>query len=90
MRPAAADVRYFLNIKGADLSEQKVKLVHDQVLRAYRWQYILSGVEERRFQRVLGSIITGEQMRRIEAALAPLSASAVPDASSHVHPILEV
>jgi len=70
---AVADVGYFLNVKGAALSEQKVKLLHDQVLQAYRWQYILSGVEESRFQRVLSAMITGEQMRRIEAALAPLS-----------------
>jgi hypothetical protein len=70
---AVADVGYFLNVKGAALSEQQVKLLHDQVLQAYRWQYILSGVEESRFQRVLSAMITAEQMRRIEAALAPLS-----------------
>jgi hypothetical protein len=69
---AVADVGYFLNAKGATLPEQKVKLLHDQVRRAYRWQYILSGVEEKRFQKVLSSMITGEQMRRIEAALATL------------------
>ncbi len=71
-------LRYFLNVKGAALSEQNRKRLHDQVLRAYRWQYILSGVEERRFQKVLSAMITGEQMRRIEAALAPLIASADP------------
>jgi hypothetical protein len=86
---AAADVGYFLNVRGAALTEQKVKLLHDQVLRAYRWQYILSGVEESRFQRVLSAMITSEQMRRIEAALAPLIASAGPNASARVHPILE-
>jgi hypothetical protein len=73
---AAADVGYFLQVKGAALSEQNVKQLHDQMLSAYRWQYILSGVEERRFQKVLGAMITGEQMRRIEAALAPLIATA--------------
>src|SRR3954451_22667478 len=72
---ADADVRYFVNVKGAPPSEKNFKLLQDQVLRAYRWQYILSGVEERRFQKVLRSMITGEQMRRIEAALAPLVAS---------------
>ena len=69
---AAADVGYFLNAKGAALSEQNVKLLHDHVRRAYRWQYILSGVEEKRFQKVLSTMVTGEQKRRIEAALAPL------------------
>ena len=69
---AVADVGYFLNAKGATLPEQKVKLLHDQVRRAYRWQYILSGVEEKRFQKALSVMITSEQMGRIEAALAPL------------------
>ena len=80
---AAADVEYFLNVKGPALSEQKVKLLHDRVRRAYRWQYILSGVEEQRFQKVLNGMITGEQMRRIEAALAPLIASAGADTGAN-------
>jgi hypothetical protein len=71
---AAADVAYFLNVRGAALSEQEAKLLHAQTLRAYRWQYILSGVEERRFQKALRAMITGEQIHRIEAALAPLTA----------------
>jgi hypothetical protein len=79
---ATADVGYFLHVKGAALSEQNVKLLHQQVLRAYRWQYILSGVEEPRFQKVLNGMITGEQMRRIEAALALLIASARPGAGA--------
>ena len=74
---AAADVRYFLAAKPRILRTEQQRL-HDQVLRAYRWQYILSGVEERRFQRVLSAVVTGEQMRRIEAAVAPLIASADP------------
>ena len=69
---AAADVEYFLTVKHTTPSEEKVKRLHEQMLRAYRWQYILSGLEERRFQKVLSAMITGEQMRRIEAALAPL------------------
>src|SRR4051795_7503445 len=73
---AAADVRYFLAVKAPKVSEQDKQRLHDQLLRAYRWQYILSGVEERRFQNVLSTMITGDQMRRIEAALAPLTASA--------------
>jgi len=72
---ATADVEYFLDLKGAALSDQEALLVHDRVLRAYRWQYLLSGVEEPRFQRALGAMITSEQMRRIEAALAPVMAS---------------
>ena len=79
---AAADADYFLKVKGAALSEREAQRLRDQLLRAYRWQYILSGVEERRFQKVLSSMITGEQMRRIETALAPLTAPASPNAST--------
>jgi len=86
---AASDVAYFSNVKGSGLPEQKMKLLHDQMLRAYRWQYILSGIEEHRFQRVLSAMINGEQMRRIEAALAPLTASAGQTASTRVHAVLE-
>jgi hypothetical protein len=82
---AAADVAYFLNVKGAALSEENAELLRDRVRQAYRWQYILSGVEERRFQKALSAMITGEQMRRIEAALAPLAASASHDAGAQVH-----
>ena len=42
------------------------------MLKAYRWQYIVSGVMEPRFQKVLGELITPAQMQRIQAALAPL------------------
>ena len=48
------------------------------VLAAYRWQYILSGVEERRFQKVLRSLITDDQFHRIEEALAPLAGLVLP------------
>jgi hypothetical protein len=41
-------------------------------LHAYRWQYIVSGVEEPRFQGILGSLISKAQGRRITEALAPI------------------
>jgi hypothetical protein len=46
--------------------------VREGVLYAYRWQYIISGVEEPRFQGILGSLISKEQFGRIGAALAPI------------------
>lgn len=42
------------------------------MLKAYRWQYIGSGVQDPRFQKILGGLITEAQMQRIGAALAPL------------------
>lgn len=43
------------------------------VLQAYRWQYILSGVEETRFTEILGGMITEAQGKRIAEALAPIA-----------------
>ena len=42
------------------------------VLKAYRWQYIVSGVQDGRFLGVLAALITQPQLERISAALAPL------------------
>jgi len=71
---AAADVDYFLRVGGTALFEENVARLHAGVLASYRWQYIFSGAGERRFQRVLRSMITEDQFRRIEEALAPLAA----------------
>ena len=43
------------------------------VLKAYRWQYIVSGAIHARFQKVLAELVTPPQLARIQAALAPLS-----------------
>lgn len=74
---AEADVNYFLQISGGAFSRENVERLHEGVLAAYRWQYILSGVEIPRFQKVLRSLTTDTQFRRIENALAPLMGAAV-------------
>jgi len=45
------------------------------MLKAYRWQYIVSGVQHPHFQRVLTSLTTTTQMQRIGQALAPVMAA---------------
>jgi len=42
------------------------------VLKAYRWQYIVSGVTEPRFQKVLFGVLDAPQTARVMAALQPL------------------
>jgi len=42
------------------------------LLAAYRWQYIVSGVQLPRFREVLGGMITPAQANRIGTALAPI------------------
>src|SRR6476661_7708803 len=73
---AAADVDYFLKVSGAAFFEENIARLREETLSAYRWQYILSGAAEPRFQKVLRSMITEGQLERIEKALAPIAASA--------------
>ena len=67
-----ADVDYFVSILARELSSDEVDGLHAAVLKAYRWQYIGSGVQEPRFQQVLGSLIDDAQSARIGQALAPI------------------
>lgn len=73
---ARCDAAYFLHACGMD-DDERAADVHAVVLKAYRWQYIVSGAGEPRFQKVLASLVSASQMQRIQAALAPL-AHAVP------------
>jgi hypothetical protein len=66
-----ADADYFLKIAGRQFSFGEAAEVRAGVLAAYRWQYIVSGVQGR-FSDVLGRMIDAAQNERIGAALAPL------------------
>jgi len=70
---AKADADYFAGNCGRTLLDEEIAAVHAGVLKAYRWQYILSGVGHPHFAEVLFSLITKEQAGRIEAALATLA-----------------
>jgi hypothetical protein len=74
---ADADAEYFFKVCRGPYSKEQSRRVREGVLYAYRWQYIISGVEEPRFQKILGGEISGEQYGRIVAALAPIMAVAV-------------
>ncbi len=69
---SAADAKYFLKINKRRISEAEQELVWKGVLKAYRWQYIVSGAQHPRFQGILGGFITPEQGQRINDALAPI------------------
>ena len=70
---AAADARYFCTIAGTLFSDAQQAQIHDTVLKAYRWQYIVSGVMAPRFQKVLFPMLDEAQGERIQRALAPLA-----------------
>jgi hypothetical protein len=76
---AEADAGYFVATAGGRFTAHQVEALRDAVLKAYRWQYIVSGVQGR-FVAVLQELLTEAQMARIGAALAPLVAHATPAA----------
>ena len=69
---AQADADYFAEVCARHLTEAEVQTVRGSVLRAYRWQYIVSGVQDARFTGILGGLIDAEQGARIGQALAPI------------------
>jgi hypothetical protein len=69
---ARADADYFLGVVGRRLGADEARSVRAAVLKAYRWQYIVSGVQDGRFLGVLAGMITQPQLERISGALAPL------------------
>ena len=69
---ARADASYFIAIAGRTFSEAQREAIAAAVLKAYRWQYIVSGVQEGRFLGLLTELITPAQAERITGALAPL------------------
>jgi hypothetical protein len=69
---AKADALYFLAIASRSFTAEAASAIEDTFLAAYRWQYIVSGVQDERFQAILGGMVTEAQMQRIGAALAPI------------------
>ncbi|MFN0039394.1 MAG: hypothetical protein ACKVP2_07785 [Burkholderiales bacterium] len=70
---AKADAAYFLEVTGMTNEPARASSVHDTLLKAYRWQYIVSGAIEPRFQEVLSGLVSEAQMQRIQDALSPLT-----------------
>ena len=68
---AKADAAYFFSMT-RKLSLEREARVEAAFLSAYRWQYIVSGVQDERFQQVLGGMVDARQMARIGGALAPI------------------
>ena len=69
---AAADAEYFIGASQRSFTEHEQGAIGEKVLKAYRWQYIVSGVQDGRFLGLLTGMITPEQTERVTKALAPL------------------
>lgn len=68
-----ADAGYFTATCGRPVDEEEAQAIETAFLKAYRWQYIHSGAQHPHFGKVLASLITEAQGRRIHAALATLN-----------------
>jgi hypothetical protein len=69
---AEADARYFIGVANRVLAAEEQLAIETAVLKAYRWQYIGSGVQDGRFLGVLTELVTPQQIERITVALGPL------------------
>ena len=69
----AADVDYFLKVCKGSFDEEQIEQIKAVVLKAYRWQYIFSGVEHPRFQKLYVDLTTEDQRQKISAAMGSLN-----------------
>lgn len=72
---SAADIDYFIEHIGAadrPLTDEQRQRLKTGVHQAYRWQYILSGVEHPRFISMLNALTTEEQRQRLTGTLSAL------------------
>jgi len=69
---SAADVDYFLRLARRPFDKQQVEQLKGAMLAAYRWQYIITGVQNERFAHLLSTMVTEPQMARIGKALGPI------------------
>jgi hypothetical protein len=67
-----ADANYFVNNASRDFSRSELARIESAVLAAYRWQYIVSGVQHAHFGKLLSGMTTAAQMERIVTALGPI------------------
>ena len=72
---ASAHSKYFAFVtamRGHPMSKQESDAVERGVLKAYRWQYIVSGAQHPHFMEVLTGLTTEGQRVRIQTAVATL------------------
>ena len=69
---SASDADYFIGNVSRPFSAEESTQIKTSVLSAYRWQYIVSGVQHKHFGRLLTSMTTPTQLSQIQTALAPI------------------
>jgi hypothetical protein len=66
---SAADARYFAAASNRPVDEGETAAITAGFLKAYRWQYIFTGAEHKRFVEIAGELLTPAQMTRIATAV---------------------
>jgi len=66
------DAVYFVRHSSGNFNADEVTQIRQTLLKAYRWQYIISGVQTTRFGQALNGMISAEQGERVSNALATL------------------
>ena len=61
--------RIMTSIPIVPFRKDEMEHIEAVVLEAYRWQYIFSGVEHLRFQKILKELTTLDQCKQLNAAL---------------------
>ena len=69
---ARADTAYFLVTEKSPLLPAQAKHLAACVLSAYRWQYLLSGLHDENFNKILAGLLAPMQIERLRAATVPL------------------
>jgi len=69
---SGADAEYFMMHANRGFTPAEEMRIRDGILKAYRWQYIVSGVRDPRFTGILTDLANEAQMTRIGQALSPL------------------
>jgi hypothetical protein len=67
---ARADTEHFIKSCERSLTSAEAEATGASILAAYRWQYIVSGVAEPRFANLLKDLVSDDQWKRINQALA--------------------
>jgi hypothetical protein len=83
---AAADSSYFLHAAQGRFTASQRQSIEATFVKAYRWQYIVSGVMQSRFQKVLFATLNPRQAKQVMDALAPLMSSAPAESARIVEP----
>jgi len=69
---SSADAGYFMRLCERCFSPDEQKEIRNTMLRAYRWQYLVSGAQHPHFIKMLGGMVTRAQMQRVQASLASI------------------